>query len=90
MLDALRARITSGFIYKYFVILKAKGETRHLMPQKLETVLKYVEEISRSFNDEKYLITISGAFYLNTFHNRLTLKYQFFLIYQDPLQEILM
>jgi hypothetical protein len=48
------------------------------MPQKLETVLKHVGEISRSFNDGKYLITFSGAFYLNTFHNRLTLKYQFF------------
>jgi hypothetical protein len=34
----------------YFVIVKKEGE-RYLMPQKLETVLKKVEEISNDVNN---------------------------------------
>jgi hypothetical protein len=58
----LRARIISGFIYMYCVIVKEEGK-RHLIPQKLETVLKKVEEISNDVNRQlikehhKYLIS---------------------------------
>jgi hypothetical protein len=48
MLEALQARTISGFIYMYFVIVKEKGEMPNA--QKLETILKKVEEISNNVN----------------------------------------
>ena len=63
MLEALRARITSGFIYTSFEIVKRKE--RRLMPQKLETVLKHVEEIGNNVNRQlikdyqRYLVSTS-------------------------------
>ena len=50
MLEALRARIISGFIYM-FVVRIQEGETSKI-PQKLETVLKKVEEIENNANSK--------------------------------------
>jgi hypothetical protein len=45
----LRARIISGFIYKFVAIIKEEGEIPNVS-KKLETVLKHVEEINNDVN----------------------------------------